>query len=186
MRHCTIEHVSRTHNDLLSSYEVVLQNQIICVRHTPTASDIQTIFICGIPSSMCFICFAGHAIQKNSLFYSNIRVFKLFSFVCMYVCFFFLFLLFSSHLEVKGVQKNLRESPGKKKITEHCRWRRQNATSFVWIRYLFVIKPVLNNKVPLPVCHSPAVLLSAVFTEMPIQVLTVDLCSFTRKPQPTR
>lgn len=105
--------------------------------------------------------------------------------VCMCVCF-FLFLLFSSHLEEKGVQKNLRESPGKKKITEHCRWRRQNATSFVWIRYLFVIKPVLNNKVPLPVCHSPAVFLSAVFTEMPIQVLTVDLCSFTRKPQPTR
>lgn len=118
-----------------------------------------------------------------------IRIFGFFNyFICAYVCVFVFsfFQLFSSHLEEKGVQKNLRESPKKKKITEHCRWRRQNATSFVWIRYLFVIKPVLNNKVPLPVCHSPAVLLSAVFTEMPIQVLTVDLCSFTRKPQPTR
>lgn len=112
--------------------------------------------------------------------------FLIISFVRMYVCLFFLFFTFFFPSGRKRSTEKFKGIPEKKKITEHCRWRRQNATSFVWIRYLFVIKPVLNNKVPLPVCHSPAVLLSAVFTEMPIQVLTVDLCSFTRKPQPTR
>lgn len=105
--------------------------------------------------------------------------------VCMCAFFFLVFTFFFPSGRKRSTEK-FKGVPRKKKITEHCRWRRQNATSFVWIRYLFVIKPVLNNKVPLPVCHSPAVLLSAVFTEMPIQVLTVDLCSFTRKPQPTR